>query len=73
MSAGKGDTPRPKSVNAEEFARRWAKAFATTDALEILDRRDPSNQCPYCGCLSSRDCGWARECLRCDRKFADRR
>lgn len=25
--AGKGDTPRPKSVPADEYARRWDRVF----------------------------------------------
>ena len=27
MSNGKGDTPRPLSVPADEYARRWAQTF----------------------------------------------
>ncbi len=29
--SGKGDTPRPLSVSDDEFARRWAAAFGTTE------------------------------------------
>jgi hypothetical protein len=67
--AGKGDTPRPKSVDAEEFARRWARAFSTV--TETVLEMAPVG-CPHCGCNFSRHTGWGRECLRCDTKYSRR-
>ena len=34
--AGKGDTPRPRSVSEEEYARRWVATFGDSRA-EVAD------------------------------------
>ena len=34
MSQGKGSNPRPLAVSQDEYARRWALAFGSEEALE---------------------------------------
>jgi hypothetical protein len=34
MSQGKGSNPRPLTVSQDEYARRWALAFGSEEALE---------------------------------------
>ena len=34
MSQGKGSNPRPLNISQDEYARRWALAFGSEDALE---------------------------------------
>ena len=34
MSQGKGSNPRPLTISQDEYARRWALAFGSEDALE---------------------------------------
>jgi hypothetical protein len=34
MSQGKGSTARPLTVSQDEYARRWALAFGSEEALE---------------------------------------
>lgn len=60
--AGKGDAPRPRQVSADEYGRRWDQAFGQ-------DKKRIEGRCPYCGCGMSTSIGWARECLRCYRRW----
>ena len=49
---GKGDTPRPLSVDRDEFARRWDRAFSRTPAPPSVgpdDGRAGSNDEPVHG------------------------
>ena len=34
MSQGKGSNPRPLTVSQDEYARRWALAFGSKEALD---------------------------------------
>ena len=34
MSQGKGSNPRPLTISQDEYARRWALAFGSEEALE---------------------------------------
>ena len=34
MSQGKGSNPRPLTISQNEYARRWALAFGSEEALE---------------------------------------
>ncbi len=34
MSQGKGSHPRPLAVSQDEYARRWALAFGSEEALD---------------------------------------
>ena len=58
--AGKGDSPRPYSVPADEFRRRWERAFGG---------QHTKGRCPRCNSGASVCVGWLRECLRCGHKY----
>jgi hypothetical protein len=45
VSNGKGDTRRPSSVPAAEFAERWRRAFARV--VEVYDAH-AMPPCPFC-------------------------
>lgn len=56
MSNGKGDTPRPMSVDAETYGKRWAETFASpcgafdrVGSLVTCDTLGPGGSCLACG------------------------
>lgn len=56
MSNGKGDAPRPMSVDAETYGKRWAETFASpcgafdrVGSLVTCDTLGPGGSCLACG------------------------
>lgn len=53
---GKGDSPRPLSIEREEYGRRWAEtfrdpcgAFRAVGSLVTCDTLGPGGSCLACG------------------------
>lgn len=48
---GKGDTPRPMSVDTATFGKRWEETFRTCPGYGIgpCDRMGPNGSCAACG------------------------
>lgn len=53
---GKGDTPRPMSVDTATFGKRWAETFASpcgafdaVGSLMTCDTLGPNGSCAACG------------------------
>jgi hypothetical protein len=51
VSNGKGDSPRPLSVDQETFGQRWAETFRACRTMDVLpcDTLGPGGSCLACG------------------------
>lgn len=44
---GKGDTPRPKTIAEQEFAKRWAETFKKEPEPARLPLPEEEDEWPY--------------------------